>query len=203
MQALPFLFAVGLGWVALAGASHLLFNVADSTGAFCRETPKEQQKPVNLGTPQAVQQVFSTNAFCFATGLTVRTGYHYEVAATVREPWFDGHIPAGPSGYETSETPIWSRALLYPGIILRRIIFRPWFRLIARVGATGVDEYFLDVERTNRANSRTTVYKASFTAEHDGEVFLYVNDASLAPPRWHSYFYDNNTGTADITIRLK
>jgi hypothetical protein len=31
-------------------------------------------------------------------------------------------------------------------------------------------------------------------------LFLFVNDAVLAVPGLYGYFYDNNTGTAEVTI---
>jgi hypothetical protein len=91
-------------------------------------------------------------------------------------------------------------------------MFRPWFRLIARVGETGVDEYFLSpVNRTDKTYDAATqtatvkptnVYTARFTANRDGEVFLYVNDAALALPWLYSTYYKNNQGAAKISIKL-
>lgn len=41
---------------------------------------------------------------------------------------------------------------------------------------------------------------AEFSTKHDGELFLYVNDAVLAVPPLQGYFYRNNHGTAKVEI---
>jgi hypothetical protein len=54
---------------------------------------------------------------------------------------------------------------------LRRIRFRPWYRVTARVGETGVDEYFLDplpvptrcLKLTRQLLRRTEVVNSSCT----------------------------------------
>jgi hypothetical protein len=45
------------------------------------------------------------------------------------------------------------------------------------------------------------VLRAQFTAQADGELFLYVNDAVLAIPGLTSIFMDNNSGTGEIRVR--
>jgi hypothetical protein len=88
----------------------------------------------------------------------------------------------------------------YAGIFLRRILFRPWYRLIARVGETGVDEYFLDPVPV--PNTSPQVYRARFTAQRGGEIFLYVNDAVVGLPWLSDLYYKRNKGTAKVTVRL-
>jgi hypothetical protein len=81
---------------------------------------------------------------------------------------------------------------------LSRVIFRPWFRLLARIGATGVDEYFLDPEEVDgQPNTFRAVIKR---AQRDGELFLYVNDAVLPLPWLDNLFYLNNEGQAKVII---
>jgi len=69
-----------------------------------------------------------------------------------------------------------------------------------RVGETGVDEYFLDPVET-APNSGQVTYKATFLADHAGEIFLYVNDAVVAFPWLVRNFYNYNQGTAKIKVR--
>jgi hypothetical protein len=76
---------------------------------------------------------------------------------------------------------------------LRRILLRPWFRIVARVGETGTDEYFLDPD----SNDIKSV-EIPFTSHRDGELYLYVNDAVL--PVYMDFFYRNNRGTATVTV---
>ena len=46
-------------------------------------------------------------------------------------------------------------------------------------------------------------YLSNFTAHEDGELILYVNDAIAAIPfgKVFTWFYDNNTGRAKVTIK--
>jgi uncharacterized protein (DUF2235 family) len=197
---LPFAFAVVTLWVVVTGASHFAFNVADSMGAFCTGTATENQVKVNEGIAQEARAIFDTNAPCFATGLMVKGGNRYEIAVTVTEPWSDSGIDTTPMGFRTSELTGSSEATFISAFLLRRVLFRPWFRLIARIGERGVDEYFLDPKHVN--GSPATVFKDNFRAQRDGELFLYVNDAVVAFPWLSSQFYKNNIGHAKITLRL-
>jgi hypothetical protein len=78
-------------------------------------------------------------------------------------------------------------------IPLRRILLRPWFRIVARVGETGTDEYFLDPD----AGDIRSV-EIPLIPHRDGELYLYVNDAVL--PVYMDFFYRNNKGTAVVTV---
>jgi hypothetical protein len=71
---------------------------------------------------------------------------------------------------------------------MRRHVFDRWFQPFARIGASGRDEYDLAARSTR------------ITARKDGPLYLFVNDAVLINPRWITYFYDNNKGTAKITV---
>jgi hypothetical protein len=79
-------------------------------------------------------------------------------------------------------------------------MFRPWFRLIARVGETGVDEYFLDPIPLQQTTPQA--YRSTFTAQRGGELFLYVNDAVIGLPWVNDRYFKNNVGTATIAVRL-
>jgi len=76
------------------------------------------------------------------------------------------------------------------------LFIRPWFRMIARVGATGNYEDFLDPD------SRTPdMLQELFSPGRSGELFLYVNDGVLVLPWLHDRFYRNNDGAATVTIK--
>jgi hypothetical protein len=98
--------------------------------------------------------------------------------------------------------PASQRMMLYSTILLRRVKFRPWFWLIARVGETGVDEYFLDPYKIPLGDNTVQVYKARFVASRSGELFFYVNNAVAAIPWVTPRLYAKNSGTAKITVRL-
>ena len=60
-------------------------------------------------------------------------------------PWADDKIPTTPVGFRTSTLEGVQEWTFRSAILLRRVLFRPWFRLIARIGEKGIiDEYFLD-----------------------------------------------------------
>jgi hypothetical protein len=79
---------------------------------------------------------------------------------------------------------------------LRRVLLRPWFRIIARVGETGTDEYFLDPDAGDVRS-----LEIPFVPHRTGELYLYVNDAVL--PVRKDFFYRNNKGTATVTVTQK
>jgi hypothetical protein len=78
---------------------------------------------------------------------------------------------------------------------LRRVLLRPWFRVIARVGEKGTDEYFLDPDANSSVVQQLDV---PFYPHRSGELYLYVNDAVL--PIFMDAFYRNNKGTATVTV---
>ncbi|HZE53122.1 MAG TPA: DUF2235 domain-containing protein [Bradyrhizobium sp.] len=131
LQFAPFVLAFGLVWLVLSGASHFFFNVADSMGAFCQGTPPKELVAAKT-EPQELNRQFTTASLCAPTGVTVEAGQHYEIRLTVTSPWLDTDISTTPIGYRTAEVELPRRLLFYAGIPLRRILFRPWFRLIAR-----------------------------------------------------------------------
>jgi len=195
----PFLLAAAMVWFGATLLSHFLFNAADSMGAFCNGTAADKLVAVDKGIPQDAADL-DTTAICAPTGLTVRTGFKYEVAITMTEPWEDAGRAVTPVGYRTSTMQGIAKLEGYATIFLRRILFRPWFRLIARVGETGVDEYFLDPAPA--PNTDPQVYKARFTADRSGEIFLYVNEAVIGVPWLNDRFYRNHKGKAKVTVRL-
>jgi hypothetical protein len=135
----------------------------------------------------------------------VREGYRYEIVADVTEPWRDADpwrgsaIDTTPAGFRSGSQPFVRQWAMRLGVLSRRILWRPWFMLVARVGDKGVDEYFLDPVRVRGSQN---AWRSEFVASRSGEVFLYVNDAVLGLPWLTNVFYRGNTGKAAITIRL-
>jgi len=195
----PFVLTAALVWYGATLLSHFLFNAADSMGAFCRGTAADKLVAVDKGIPQDAAD-FDTSAICAPTGLAVRTGFRYEIAITMTDPWEDDERSVTPVGYRTSTSEPSKRWRGYATIFLRRILFRPWYRLIARVGQTGVDEYFLDPAPVPSTDPQ--VYKARFTADRSGEIFLYVNEAVIGLPGLSNWFYRDHKGKAKVTVKL-
>ena len=196
---LPFFLALAMVWFGATLVSHFLFNAADSMGAFCNATPDDQLTPVNKGIDQDGKD-FATASICAPTGLKVFAGHSYEIRISVIEPWTDADRPTNPAGFRTSTVELSNRWKFRTAIFLRRILFRPWYRIIARVGQNGVDEYFLDPIPLSNTTPQT--YKATFKADRSGELFLYVNDAVIGLPWIYDAFYPNNGGRAKVTAKL-
>lgn len=199
----PFLLTVLMVWYGATALSHFAFNVADSMGAFCKGTPPAALVAADKGIPQPGNE-FNTTSLCAPTHLTVRAGFRYEIAVTMSEsdPWEDDGKPTTPVGYRTSTMHGFDEVNCYTTILLRRVLFRPWYRLIARIGDSGVDEYFLDPKPVPSTSPQ--VYRDQFTARRSGEIFLYVNDAVIGLPWLHDWFYrgERHRGKARVTVRL-
>jgi hypothetical protein len=91
----------------------------------------------------------------------------------------------------------WRKPLLISALPMRRVIFRPWFHMLARIGATGNAEYFLDPVPVRDSPG---TFRGSFRSERAGELFFYVNESVVALPFLSSVFYDNNKGKASVTV---
>jgi uncharacterized protein (DUF2235 family) len=198
LYVLPFCFAVAIAWVVLTSASHLLFNLADSTGSFCKGTPAASLVPASRTPPKVIE--FDTKSLCAPTGVSVRASAPYDLLITVETPWKDDDIDTAPAGYGSTSQSFLTQLKLRAGIMLRRILFRPWYMLVARVGETGVDEYFLDPVVARNTDPAIVTYRSVITPLQSGEVFLYVNDAVIALPGLTGFFYGFNHGTAKVRI---
>jgi uncharacterized protein (DUF2235 family) len=194
---LPFLSAVFLVWLGFGALSHFLFNVSDSAGAFCHETPRAQRTLLQKKGDTSKQLAFSTQTLCFATGVEVEPGQKYSLTIAMPSPWQDG---ANPIGYWTSEAPHWEGKVAgYVTDPLRRVFFRPWFRLLARIGSKGVAEDFLDPILLP-GKSVTTYWAPTKKTDRAGELFLYVNGPVLPLPWISDVFYRHHKGEAGVVI---
>ena len=131
---------------------------------------------------------------CYPVGLKVKHGEKYQVAVTIpaNDPWVDRDIPTDPGGFAKSR---WAQL---PGVPFKRLVRSNWFAPIVRVGSTGFEEH-VPTFRPDPANGSR--WLADFTARSDGEVFLYVNDTSIFLPWLLTVFYDNNQGSAAVTLK--
>jgi|GEM_PF-4809292 len=137
--------------------------------------------------------VHRTRSIGSPTGLKVEAGFKYEIVVTPDGDWLNGGNRTTPVGYSASDLPFWQEAKAIGIYALSRILFRPWFRLIARVGEKGVDEYFLDPVKTKSAGAVTS-YKDTIRTERAGKPFLYVNDALIGLPFLSEVFYRKTSG---------
>ncbi len=174
----------------------LAFGTANTLGLFCKPTGHaidvtEQgsggQKSVGYKTD------FQTKEMCHPTGLKVTREEKYQITLRLPEgSWSDKGIPATPNGFALGS---WRQI---GGIPFKRLIWSNFFRPIIRVGSTGLEEHLPNFVQDGSDKTRWT---AEFEARSDGEVFIYVNDASIFFPwLWH-VFYDNNQGTASVELK--
>jgi hypothetical protein len=181
--------------------SHMAFNFWDASGFFCESHANAK----GLAPDEKVELVFPSSAFCLATGIAFERGARYSINIIRSEDWADGDFTSPVDGHEMSELPTWTdRFKSFAMLPLRRVFLREWFRPIARIGQYGNDEYFLDPPPDDTAQTITKELLSAFTARRSGELFLYVNDATIGLPWWTDYFYKDNRGTATVTVqRLK
>ena len=218
---LPAASVVILCWAAVGISSHLLFNVMDSWGRFC--TPKKIETSLDTKGQLSKPITFDTRSFCTSTATMVEAGKDYTVIIEIMDPWKDGNIAINklakvvevkhdgklgseakrgdtipPAGYGISDVADWCRKVFLISVTpFRRVIFRPWFHLLARIGPTGNDEYFLDAVKRKQPNT----YEGKFRSRQSGELFIYVNDVAFPLRRVSEWLYGSHEGTARITVR--
>jgi uncharacterized protein (DUF2235 family) len=199
--ALPFLSAALLLWICVMGASHLLVNLMDSAGVFCRESDQGETTFLGRAGAQSNPITFKTDALCYPTKVLVERGARYSVIVTVPSEtrWVNNDLPTSPSGFRTASLPGSDRLLMAATLPQRRVIFRRWFSLLARIGSTGVAEVFLDPELVS--GNQNTYQGVIRSAERSGELFLYVNESVVPLPWISDIFYWNNKGSAQVVIK--
>ena len=136
--------------------------------------------------------VFSTSNLCQSMKVVLDRDRTYLIRFESTQSFQDGPIKAG-GGYYTTDAPsFWEGFALFAGVPLRRELTRPWFRPVARIGATGGEENFLDPDE-NQISEK-------FKATRDGELFLFVNDAVIGLPHLYDVFYRNNRGETRVLV---
>jgi uncharacterized protein (DUF2235 family) len=213
--ALPVASILLILYLGASMLNRLAFNVADGAGLYCQETPKEQTTGLAVNEQRAVPG-FDTGQVCWPSRLWLEERGRYELTLHRDTPWVDGYdtgtrIESHVDGFEVSELesrPV--RWKMFATMPIRRIVWQPWFRPIARIGATGTDEYPFDPE--GRATVREPEQKDGpppkrseitmpIRPRRSGELFLYVNDALLGVPPYKAFLYRNNRGTATLTVK--
>ena len=112
-------------------------------------------------------------------------------------PWQDD---ANPVGYWTSQAPDWKRKVAgYATDPLRRVFFRPWFRLLARIGSKGVAEDFLDPVRYSGQAGNDLLGRNQENGSGRGAVSI-CQRAVLPFPWIADFFYRRHSGDAQIVI---
>ncbi len=205
---IPLASAILLVYLGASLVSHMVFSVVDATGVFCYERPRDQL--IQLAEPNKGMTVqnFPASSMCWGTGVELNEGRRYRI--TIKQPsgWQDRHVLVHVSGFEIGALETFgARLRTFSALPLRRVLSRPWFRPIARIGAVGTDEYPLDPEtrpivagQEAAPDGTANELVAEIRARRNGELFLYVNDGVIGLPGLWDYFYANNRGTALVEV---
>ena len=179
----PFVFGFGALLAAIlvivGSMNRFGFAAASATGFVCPEIA-----PVAWdGSPRTLE--LPSNELCLSTGLVLRQGRTYRVEVTsLSADWMDDTIPVtSPAGFASGRQPL----VFVPSLPFRRVLTVPWFVPIARVGANSAEYHALGEGF------------AEFTPRHEGQLFLFVNDA-IGPGPWFRSLYGNNHGVARVEV---
>jgi hypothetical protein len=179
------IWIIGLMLMLLVVADRGLFALREVSGEVCKNSPNTKQE-FNVVEDQAG---FDVKERCHASGLRLLKGNRYRITVNIKGAtpdndikWTDGQsIKAGPNGFVNPD----DENRLIQALPLRRSWSSPWFKMMGRIGNDNLSHFPIGSER-------------EITANADGELFLFVNDAVLgiAP----DLFYDNNHGQATLTV---
>lgn len=187
----PAFFAILTLYIGASVISHFSFYLKDAWGETCQPSTNALQLGAGQHTPELS---FDPRSECWASGYKLSKGVRYVISLKISDDWGDGRYLSKVGGYDINQLPtMWDRVLKVLDIPLRRVLLRPWFRIIARVGETGTDEYFLDPDPDDVRS-----IEIPFTPHRAGELYLYVNDMVL--PLGTDLFYRSNTGKASVSI---
>lgn len=170
--------------------SRAFTTIVAVTGQVCVEGQRMKDRAGNK---------FMTNNPCWPTGVFAEAGKRYCVRI-VRDandqPWKDLSIPTGLEGITVGE----ASALQLLAIPLRRQVFEPYFRPVVRIGGWGDDEYPLTPRFTRAGTQMLDSLHVEITARTRGEIFVFVNDVLNPWPLPRNFYYDNNEGSATVTV---
>jgi hypothetical protein len=195
---LPALFLVLIlivaAWLGAAGVTQTALPWLEASTALCRSAGGALPPLVRHDT------VFRTDATCLAVGATVTGGRRYRVELQVQEPWFDGSHATTPLGLRARDMGFVGVA----GAPFRRVVEANYLQPVVEIRrppeSWRVDSLFITALPLTQEGP--LLYSAVFTADHDGELFVFANDAvSLLRP---AFFYQSppgrNHGTAALLI---
>jgi uncharacterized protein (DUF2235 family) len=204
----PFGFAVLILYGAFALSSHLLFNVRDSFGSFCKHTA-DAKGPLNAGntgfdctggkcskTLLFDSSLTDHRSLCMPTGVFAKRGDKYAINVhryPKNEKWKFWHEPSFLSGQPVSRLEWWKQPLMTMMYPFRRTLDRPWSAFIVRYGPTGTEESFLDRDppaldddlvdeqgyRAEDVPEHSETLGEEWRASRDGEIYLYLNKPVL------------------------
>jgi hypothetical protein len=203
---LPAASALGILYLAIVVPSHYLFDLRDSFGVFCTETPGLQNGTHGFSQKDGrwiAEYAFDTSSgICASTGVFVRSGGspRYAVSVTrITKTEFESLRSKSTSGFDPKAEPEeWTFAgvssymggqpigrlpphtALMMALLypLKRTLDRPWGNIILRVGSTGSDEDFLDRTAPSQSEDPQRNY-VKYNVKNDAKTL----SESLKPQR--------------------
>lgn len=162
--------------------------------------------PVQIAGPTPATVRMNTADPCNPTGLAVRKGERYRVTFRPIGTWLDGDVEASPAGIGSARFPWHRQALIWPSTLLRRVVRAGWMEPLYELRQFSLVDGRPEAIYIDRLAPKKIgeLYVAEFEAHMDGELYLFVNDATL-PWQPISYFYAGceacrNSGEADVSI---
>lgn len=218
----PALFALLFVYLGVSFASHVAFNVQDYGGYVCRKSAtalarlQTDEYVLENGKTAAFSALtdeqkkdpfkfisrlptFHTSNLCQSMQVELVRGRQYRIRLESTVSFHDGLVPAE-AGFDWHEAPaLFRKAAFLVGTPLRRTLTEPWFRVIVRYGDQGGAEYAIAYDESEPRYKVSTV----ITPTRTGELFLYVNDATVGVPGLYSHFYGNNRGSTKVLIHMQ
>ncbi len=146
------------------------------------------------------------NKACNNTGIWLEQGQRYNIRITPDRPedipvgeseWKDNGINVSTRGLVTSTLSPAQRIVEMFKWPLKRHLFLEPFKVVARVGSVGSNEFVLEPDDDPDA----AALDVNIVPKRSGELFLYVNEAVWGWPFHNEYFYQDNEGTATIAVQ--
>jgi len=188
-------FGLILAWLVVIVVNRIFFSFEDAAGLTCRETGEAitlmpgDTKTVSIDGRFELP-VFNASAVCQNMGVLLKQDATYNISFESSQQFRDQLYAS--NKYSVGRFNLkWTT--LFP---FRRILSRPWFTAVARIGSVGAEDYFLDPQQDGSINEEMKATKS-------GELFLYVNDAIIAIPPLYDLFYKNNAGSTKVVIKRK
>jgi hypothetical protein len=225
-RVVPILFALlllGLGWEI---ATRATFDVLDASGQFCEGTVQGEARNHEKIGPSERQ--FQTDNLCWPSGLVLKEGQRYRITLSTPGDWFDRYTRADVGGFATDNirhllaTPLkrfWRENWFKPIARVDRVgndeyVLSPREPFTpdpyppcpgAEPSETGVSAKISAEAARSLLQCAPTpperrVLRAEIKARSTGEFFLYVNDAVLLWPGKSDLFYQNNSGSAQVSV---
>ena len=174
---------------------HMLAPGEVMLGSGTSIRPTDKQKENYFFSLGASLPIFTTSEQCKSLRVWAERGRKYLVTLESTTSFFDDTIKASHGFTSTQPDSIFQQAKMIAAAPLRRIWTERWFRIVVRIGDTGSEEFYLAPDKSDRY-----LINVPITASHDGELFIYVNDAVLGIPWLYDYFYRNNRGSTRVLV---